>query len=683
MSLIFLDNIVKEYRSRLVLNGASLRVERKERLALTGPNGSGKTTLIRIAMGFETCDSGDVVIGKGVKIGYLTQDLAEMGGLMETPGETAVHYEKVARLERKLRDLEIKIGEAASNSDEPVYTGMLGEYARLLERYEALDGYSVEARIKATLYGLGLKEEALSTPVGSLSGGEQMRVAIARLLLEEPDLLILDEPTNHLDIRATEWLEGFLKKFEGGVLFVSHDRYFLDQVATRIAELENGSIVERSGSYSSFIEQKQKMAEFAANEKKRLEMNIHIEEKKALSLKGGGKHRTRNISAWKSREKMVARLKEKLDQNNNGFRSQEHLHGRAAPRVQFKSLSHLSAEIARAEGLSKEFAAETAAERTATGRGNMDGSSSNSGGKGNPGGMALPGNPKRTALFSGVDFLIRGGERVGIIGPNGCGKSTLLNILLGRDKDYKGFARLGSWVKYAFLGQRIEFANENWTILEEFMSKKEMDEAYAREKLSGFQFYGDEVNKIIGVLSGGERVRLHLSCIMLAEPDCLIMDEPTNHLDVTARDAVMDAIANFKGSLLAVSHDRYFLNKCVNRILEFEEGKLLSYQGNYDAYRLRKEMDAGKAADSSLPVSSPRGNMHIPDAGSVPGVKAAGKVPELKRQDLEEKIFVLEGKKRELEQSFGKDSAPEEYKQYNDLILQLDGLYEAWEGCPG
>jgi ATP-binding cassette subfamily F protein 3 len=519
MSLIFLDNIVKEYRSRLVLNGANLRVERKERFALTGPNGSGKTTLIRIAMGFETCDSGNVIIGKGVKIGYLTQDLAEMGGFMETSGETAVHYEKVARLERKLRELEIKIGEAAGRSGESTYTGMLDEYSRLLERYEALDGYSVEARIKATLYGLGLKEEALSTPVGSLSGGEQMRVAIARLLLEEPDLLILDEPTNHLDISATEWLEGFLKKFEGGVLFVLHDRYFLDQVETRVAELENGSMVERSGSYSSFIEQKQKMAEFAASEKKKLEMNIQIKEKKALSLKGGGKYRTRIISAWKSREKMVARLKEKLDQNNNGFRNQEHFYGRAAPRIQFKGLSHLSAEIARAEGLCKEFTAESAE------------------------GSSMP-------LFSEVNFLIRGGERVGIIGPNGCGKSTLLNILLGRDNDYNGFARLGNWVKYAFLGQRIEF-----------------------EDTGVKQYFG------------------------------------------------------------------------------------------------------------MLPVNNLRKNMRADGAGSAPGAKAAGSVQQISRRELEEKIFILESAKKEFEQSFGKDSSPEEYRQYNNLISQLNSLYEVWDGC--
>jgi len=669
MSLIFLDNIVKEYRSRLVLSGASLRVERKERLALTGPNGSGKTTLIRIAMGLETCDSGSIITGRGVKIGYLSQNLSEMDGYVAAPDETAVHYEKVARLERKLRDLEKQLGNITGRADDTGYEALLKEYSRLLERYEAMDGYSVESRIKATLHGLGLKEEALSVPVSSLSGGERMRVAIARLLLEEPNLLILDEPTNHLDIHGAEWLESFLKRFEGGVLFVSHDRYFLDQIATRVAELENGSIIERSGSYSVFIEQKVKMAEFAAREQKRLEMSIQIEEKKALSLKGQSKHRTRNISAWKSREKMVARLKEKLDQNNGEYKTQEHLHSKAAPHIYFRSITHLSAEIAKAEGLKKVFGG--------------------------------------TALFSDVSFLVRGGERVGIIGVNGCGKTTLLNILLGRDHDYEGFARLGGWVRYAFLGQSMEFEDESRTILEEFMSRKEMEQAFAKDRLAGFQFYGDDLNKKIDVLSGGERVRLYLACIMLAEPDCLVMDEPTNHLDVVARDAVMEALANFKGSLLAVSHDRYFLNKCVNRILEFEDGKLHSYQGNYEAYKSAKGALNRLPESSANLIGTPSG-YHIgankgPDEKwvngatlswstterqtttgqrSTPGQRNSAKpfdVQKVSRQSLEEEIFLLEEKKKDLEKAFGKDTPPDIYSEYDTIVIKLNNLYGVWE----
>ena len=650
MSLIYLENIAKEYRSRLVLNGVSLRVEKKERLALTGPNGSGKTTLIRIAMGLEASDSGNVITGRGVKVGYLSQNLSEMDGYVPAPDETAVHYEKVARLERKLRDLEKQLESIAGESDDNRYAGLLKEYARLMERYDALDGYSVEARIKATLHGLGLKEEALAIPLSSLSGGERMRVAIARLLLEEPDLLILDEPTNHLDIHGAEWLEGFLKRFEGGVLFVSHDRYFLDQVATRVAELENGSIIERSGSYTVFIEQKEKMAEFAAREQKRLELSIEIEEKKALSLKGQSKHRTRNISAWKSREKMVNRLKDKLIQNNSGFKTQEHLHGRAAPRIAFKSITHLSAEIARANSLKKVFG--------------------------------------ESVLFSGVDFLIRGGERVGIIGANGCGKTTLLSILLGKDNDYEGYARLGGWVKYAFLGQRIEFEDESRSIIVEFMSRKEMDQAFAKDRLAAFQFYGDDLNKRIDVLSGGERVRLYLACMLLLEPDCLIMDEPTNHLDVIARNAVMEALANYKGSLLAVSHDRYFLNKCVNRILEFDDGKLYSYQGNYDAYKSAKEANnkisegyensAGELRPSERTslYGRSRGHRSIRDQHSP---AKPDEDPGKNRQALEKDIFILEERKKALEQVFGKDAPPDRYSEYDAIIVRLNSLYEAWD----
>lgn len=647
MSLLFLEHIVKEYRSRLVLDGASLRVERRERVALTGPNGSGKTTLLRIAMGLETCDSGNVTTGRGVKVGYLSQDLSEMDGFMAAPGETAVHIEKIARLEKKLRELEKQLENDTDKDDKAAYEGLLKEYSKMMENYEALDGYSVEARMKATLHGLGLKEEALLVPVGSLSGGERMRAAIARLLLDEPDLLILDEPTNHLDIHGAEWLEGFLKRFDGGVLFVSHDRYFLDQVATRVAELDNGSIIERSGSYSAFIEQKQKMAEFAAREQKRLEMSIQIQERKAHSLKGESHHRTRNISAWKSREKMVNRLKEKLEQNSSGFRAKEHLYRKAAPRICFKGITHLSAEIAKAEGLKKSFGDKV--------------------------------------LFSGVSFLIRGGERVGIIGANGCGKTTLLNILLGRDKDYEGFARLGTWVRHAFLGQNIEFEDESRTILEEFMSRREMDQAFAKDRLAGFQFYGDDVNKKIEVLSGGERVRLFLSCIMLMEPDCLIMDEPTNHLDVVAREAVMEALSGFKGSILAVSHDRYFLNRCVNRIMEFEDGKLHSYHGNYEAYKTAKEA-MGKVPGEGGRTAAPEGR-YTDAANRLHGsfrqrnqLKYEN-VQKPQRIDLEKDIFMLEEKKNSLEQAFGKNTPIDKYSEYDAVVAKLDSLYEAWENC--
>lgn len=636
MSLLTLENIVKEYRNKAVLNGASLRVEKGERLALTGSNGSGKTTLIRIAMGLEKCDSGNIIIARGTRTGYLSQELSGMD-TAAAESETAVQYDKVIKLEQKLREVEKQLELDSGNQAEPDCKRLLDEYAKLLERYERMDGYSIEARIKAMLFGLGLKVEALSTPVAKLSGGEKMRVAIARLLLEEPDLLILDEPTNHLDIQATEWLEGFLKKFDGGVLFVSHDRYFLDQVATRVAELENGGIIERSGSYSTFIEQKEKMREFVLKEQNRIEREIEVEKKKARSLKGESSHRTRNISAWKSREKMVGRLKEKLRENREGVSQSQHLQGIKAPRVAFRNAKHVSAEIAKATGLKKVFGTST--------------------------------------LFEGLDFMIRGGERVGIIGPNGCGKTTLLNILLGRDDDFEGFARLGCWVRHAYLGQEIYFEDEGRSILEEVLAIKEMPDREVRNYLAGFQFIGDDLNKKIEVLSGGERVRLYLSCIMLMEPDCLIMDEPTNHLDIAARNAVEAALVDFKGTLIAVSHDRYFLTRCVNRILELDGGRLQNFQGNYEFYRHIRDgskTDEGNAAGNrQLRQNKRKYVLHSSTCPATP--EKPGRVR------VESDIFRLEERLRELETSFGEGAPAGVYVEYESTAGELQKLYELWE----
>jgi ATP-binding cassette subfamily F protein 3 len=299
------------------------------------------------------------------------------------------------------------------------------------------------------------------------------------------------------------------------------------------------------------------MLDFAIKEQKRLEQEIEITKKKALTLKGESGHRTRNISAWKSRQKVVEKLDQQLRENKTTLREKNHLNKTNAPRVLFKSARHISAEIAKAEKLTKSF-----------------------GGR---------------VLFSDVDFLITGGERVGIIGRNGTGKTTLLNILMGTDTEFKGFARLGYWVRKGFLGQEIKFRNEEGTLFDELVSVKEMQQSEVKEYLAGFQFYGDDLQKPINVLSGGERVRLYLACLMLMEPDCLIMDEPTNHLDVVARDAVERALINFKGTVIAVSHDRYFLNRCVNRILELDSGKIRSYNGNYEAYRNIKEQDVNAA----------------------------------------------------------------------------------------
>ena len=626
MSLLVLNNITKEYRNQSVLNGVSLRVERGERVALIGPNGAGKTTLLRIIAGLEACDSGEMTTARGTKVGYLSQNLRDMDPDGRISRETALYHEEISRLEQKIRGLEAEMARPDRMDNPEEYQRIVQEYDKTLQRFESMDGYTIESKIKAMLLGLGLKEETLTLPVEQLSGGEKMRTVFARILLEEPDLLILDEPTNHLDITATEWLESFLKKFSGGVLIVSHDRYFLDQVATRVAELVNGTLTERSGNYSTFAEQKARMTEFAKKEEFRLRQEIRREASIAERLKGDQK-----ISAWKSRLKTVERLKKELSVNVKEMRRQNHLYHKSGPTIRFDNARHLSAQIAEAINFSKSFGDH--------------------------------------ALFRNVSFKVLGGDKVGIIGPNGCGKTTLINILLGKDSDYQGHARLGEWVRYGYLGQEIGFADESLTVLEELLSTKEMPVEVARNYLAGFQFYGDEIDKRIEVLSGGERVRLFMGCLMLEQPDCLIMDEPTNHLDMAARDALEAALLKFKGTVIAISHDRYFLSRCVNRIFEFTNQTMELYEGNYEDYRRLK--------NAALETQQQLKKQGAPLKAKV-AVKKKPEPPKPDLKEIERTVTELERKKLELEKSFDAGTPAETYVEYDRIIRELEQHYQVY-----
>ncbi len=631
MSLLMLENIVKEYRNQSVLNEVSLRIERGERVALIGPNGAGKTTLLKIAMGLEVSDRGKVTKARNIKVGYLSQDLKD-NELREKNNETAIYYEKVYKLERRLREIEKQMAELSHDSSSDLYRDLMSEYSKLLNKYEAMDGYTIETKVKKILLGLGLRQETLSTPLNMLSGGERMRVAVARLLLEEPDLLILDEPTNHLDINATEWFESFLKKFRGGILFVSHDRYFLDRVATRVAELEKGSLCVRSGSYSNYMENKKQLMEFVTNEQNRLRWTLRNMNETVQGLKSRGK-----VKAFKSKEKEMQKLKDELKISLKAEKNQEHLYRVDGPKIKFKKIKHVSKDIAWASDLRKSFG--------------------------------------DVSLFTGASFHIRGGEKVGIIGPNGCGKSTLINMLLGKDKDYEGFLRLGEWVKYSYMGQEILFQNDNMTILQLLLTKREMNEREARDHLSRFQFYGDEVDKIIKVLSGGERVRLYLACVMLEDTDCLILDEPTNHLDASARDAIEAALMDFKGTIIAVTHDRYFLTHCINKIFEIENGKINIFEGNYELYKQKKYgIDEEEEVDKDFKTSK-----SLKKADNIKNNNLLKNKIEKERDEIESVIIELEGKLKDMEGSFNENTPPEKYFEYSELLKEVERLYCKWD----
>lgn len=626
MSLLVLENIVKEYGNQRILDNVSLRVERGERLALVGPNGAGKTTLLKIALGIEPHDRGRVSIARGTKVGYLSQDWLDeaVGG----GGAGALHYQKIAGLEQKLRGLEGQMAGRGAGPDAGETKALLKEYARCTAEYEALDGYKLETKLKKILYGLGLRAETPALPLGKLSGGERMRVLVARLLLEEPDLLLLDEPTNHLDIRAAEWFESFLKAFPGGIMFASHDRYFLDRVATRVAELEKGSLCVRSGSYSDYLAYKQQLSEADTNEQKKLRWTLREAEETVQGLKSRGKSR-----ASKSREKEIRKRSAAMTARLAATKRQEHLFRPDGPKIEFKKIKHVSKDIAWAENLRKSF-----------------------------GGVAL---------FSGVDFHIRGRERIAIIGPNGSGKTTLLNLLLGRDNSYEGFLRLGEWVKFSYMGQHVLFENEAMTLQQLIAAKKDMPERDVRDYLARFQFYGEEIEKPVRVLSGGERVRLYLACVMLEDADCLILDEPTNHLDGPARDAVEAALRRFRGTVIAVTHDRYYLTYCVDKILAIEDGKITTYEGNYDFYRQVKEGAPAEVSEEKSKASGAAGSKKSGCRGrrEINGVSANG------RQEIEARIIRLEESIKAIEVSFDAATPAATYREYAELLREVERLY--------
>lgn len=613
MGLLNFSEVKKYYQTRCLLDGVSFSVEKGERLALIGPNGAGKTTLIRIAMGLETADSGSAGIARNVKAGYLMQNFEILDR-----DENALYWGEVAGLEEKIRELEMRMAQNPAGAD------VLAEYGRLTSRYEAMDGYRIESRLKATLLGLGLRKAALETPISRLSSGEKMRVALARILLKSPDLMVLDEPTNHLDISAAMWLEEYLKAFDGGVLVVSHDRYFLDRVATRIIELNNGTVIVHHGNYTSFLEQREIRRAFLQNEKERLDREIRQGKELSLKLRA-----SQHIRQAQSREKGVDKLqesREKLDaQTREG-----HLGKIAAAQLNMKGASHISAEIASAHRATKAFG--------------------------------------RRVLFKDAEFLIRGGEHVGIVGPNGCGKTTLLKMLLGQDLDFTGTCRIGEWVKVGLLDQNTDFEDDTLSMMALAILEKEQEESSVRLLLGRVGFYGDEVNKAIRLLSGGERVRLKLALLLQKQPQCLVLDEPTNHLDLPAREAVENAVIAFHGTVIAVSHDRYFLNRCAGRILAFENEGIRSYEGSWDDY-IRLAMPDKKADAQAVKTQARRRFAAAPAARTPDGGSLA----------IEARIEQLEAEKDGMEKSLGPDTKSETYTRLSEIYSELDELYSQWE----
>jgi ATP-binding cassette subfamily F protein 3 len=538
MIQITLENVAKRYGADTILDNVSLSLRQGGRLGVVGVNGAGKTTLLRLVAGELTPDEGTVRKPEGLKVGYLAQE--SMAVPQGSPWEEMLTvFEDVFRMEEKLRGLEAEMSER--HADEAGFARLSEEYARLTERFEEANGYGYRSAILGVLKGLGFDDEQINRKASTLSGGQQSRLALAKLLLGRPDILLLDEPTNHLDIESTQWLEDFIKDFPNTAVIVSHDRYFLDAVCDSIAEISFGRLTSYEGNFTEYMIQRE---ERAALQQKAYELNRReIRRHEEIIRRYRQYNREKSIRAARSWEKKLARI-ERV----------EKARGESSVRFSFETARRTGSNVLIAEGLSKSF------------------------------------GPVR--LFKGLDLHIRAGDRVGVVGRNGIGKTTLLRILMEEIPQDEGFFRWGAGVQAGYYDQKQQGLTPEKTVMDEVWDAyPTLEPQRIRDMLGAFLFRGDAVGKRVDDLSGGERGRVALAKLLLGKYNVLLLDEPTNHLDILSCQALEDALLDFDGTLLFVSHDRYFINRIATRILEMADEGVSDYPGDWDEYTAHKAME--------------------------------------------------------------------------------------------
>lgn len=526
---LVVDKIAKAFGIHEIFKNVSFMIEKGEHVGLVGVNGSGKTTLLRCLLQPDLIDAGAIKFEPGTGVGYVQQGFTEIHGTIWQFMSEACP--EITALRQKLASLE----QAADSLDGEALEECLEEYARVTKRYEFIDGYNFENRIKRVLIGLGYTEEWWNQAAVNLSGGQKTRLMLAAALVRNPDFMILDEPTNHLDILMTQWLEKYLQEFKGGLLVVSHDRAFLDNVATRILEMEGGKLQSFKGNYSRYLEQK-------AIQSATLE------------------------AAYNAQQDYIARTEAYIRRFKAGIKSKM-ARGRQS---QLDRLERLDAPVHNEEFQLRLPPAAECAERVLI----MEDLTIGYGEK---------------ILAKSINLTLRRGDKAALLGANGTGKTTLLRTILGEIQPLKGRAKIGNRVQIGYFSQSYERLEPEQTLLENFVIEYGFTEEHTRSMLGGMLFHGDDVFKKIGELSGGQKARLVLLKLVLDGANCLVLDEPTNHLDIMARETVEAALEAFDGTVLVVSHDRYFVNEVANRIWEIENQQVKDYKGNYDFYLEEKE----------------------------------------------------------------------------------------------
>ncbi|MCB6546767.1 ribosomal protection-like ABC-F family protein [Blautia glucerasea] len=630
------QGISKSFGEKVILEDASFHIEEREKAALIGNNGAGKTTLLRIIMNELHADSGQVVLMKDKQIGYLAQ-YQDVQGHRTVYEELLSTKQYIIDMEERMRSMELEMKHASGEE----LDRLMNSYTRLTHEFELENGYAYKSELMGVLNGLGFAEEDFNKQVATLSGGQKTRVALGKLLISKPDILLLDEPTNHLDMESIAWLETYLLNYPGAVFIVSHDRYFLDKVVTKVVEIEAGHVRMYSGNYSAYAEKKAQLRD--AQYKAYLNQQRDIKHQEAVIVKLKSFNREKSIKRAESREKMLNKIQ----------RIEKPLEVQSQMRLSLEPRIVSGNDVLTVEELAKSF--------------------------------------PQQKLFSNISFQIKRGERVALIGNNGTGKTTMLKILNGLlDADAGSFS-LGAKVQIGYYDQEHHVLHAEKTIFQEISDTyPTLTETEIRNMLAAFLFTGDDVFKEISALSGGERGRVSLAKLMLSEANFLILDEPTNHLDIASKEILEEALNSYTGTVLYVSHDRYFINQTATRILDLTNQSVVNYIGDYDYYLEKKEELTEKYAPSAAETSV-ESKEEAPSEGKLTWQQQKEEQARKRKQEnelkkVEKRIEELETRDKEIDDTLvlpdvctNVGRCAELSREKDKIQQELEELYEKWE----
>ena len=634
MIVLSCNNLNKSFGIDSILENVNFTVNEYDHIGIIGVNGTGKTTLFKIISGIYGYDSGDIYTSKDCEIGYLEQNtnFHSENTILE---EVLEVFKDVIEMEKYLRDLEHKISEESSNTNSTTLEKLMNEYSNKLEAFSDMNGYGYKSEAKGVLKGLGFSDEDMDKPISILSGGEKTRVLLGKLLLKKPTLLLLDEPTNHLDSEAIEWLEVFLKQYKGTVILISHDRYFLDQVVNRIFEIHNKKLKTYNGNYSDFIKASAIEKELELKKFEDQQKDIKKQEESIERLKAFG--REKHLKRARSKEKALAKV-DVLDKPE-AYRKKA--------KIEFNPSVTSGNDVLQLRDISMGYG--------------------------------------ERILFKDLNLDIYRGEKVALIGANGIGKSTLFKIIMNEITPLSGDIKFGTNVNVSYFHQEQKTLNLDNTIIDEIWEdNKQLTQTSLRTMLGAFLFEGEEVFKKISTLSGGERARVAILKLILSNANLLLLDEPTNHLDIDSKEVLEEALSSYTGTIFTISHDRYFLNTVVDKVLVLDENGITEYLGNYDYYIEKKkqvqEMNTVEVIEEKTKTQLKEEKRKEREQ------REAEKKNRVKRQNIEKEIEETEAKIEEMDVLLCQEEVYSNPEKSKDVSLQkasleekLSALYEEWE----